>query len=163
MGFSAQHLSAVERGEASVSEQFVQACDDALGADGRLVELLPPVVFERARARWSNRAARDSVAMRLPSPRAPSPAPEPGATQGADPTRSVASADAQVIAEMIYALRRVDNRFGGAGTPRASCWAISTDLARRWRERPCALVLRRVADARARLGMRRSRPKCWLA
>jgi transcriptional regulator with XRE-family HTH domain len=52
MGYSPQHLSALELGEGSVSEQFVQACDDALGANGRLVELLPGVVYERAQARW---------------------------------------------------------------------------------------------------------------
>jgi transcriptional regulator with XRE-family HTH domain len=72
IGFSPQHLSDVERGAGSVSEQFVQACDDALGADGLLVKLLPPVVYERARARWSNRAERQSVATEALDPGAPS-------------------------------------------------------------------------------------------
>src|SRR3954462_12910023 len=54
IGLSPQHLSEVERGVGSVSEQFIQACDDALEADGRLVKLLTPVIYERARARWSN-------------------------------------------------------------------------------------------------------------
>jgi transcriptional regulator with XRE-family HTH domain len=51
MGFSPQHVSAVELGQTAVSEQFVQACDDALRADGQLVELLSLLVFERAQAR----------------------------------------------------------------------------------------------------------------
>jgi len=112
MGFSPQHLSAVECGETSVSEQFVQACDDALGADGRLVELLPPVVYERARARWSNRAAQHAVPVR-PPPGEPSAAPASAATQCAKRTPIAASTDAEVIEAMIHALRRVDNRFGG--------------------------------------------------
>jgi hypothetical protein len=41
MGFSPQHVSAVELGQTAVSEQFIQACDDALRADGQLLELLP--------------------------------------------------------------------------------------------------------------------------
>lgn len=93
MGFSPQHVSAVELGQTAVSEQFVQACDDALQADGQLVELLPLVVYERAQARWSNRAARRSDPVH--------------------PALIAASTDAQVIGEMISALRRVDNRFGG--------------------------------------------------
>jgi transcriptional regulator with XRE-family HTH domain len=93
MGFSPQHVSAVERGESSMSEQFVQACDDALQADGQLMDLLPLVVYERAQVRWSNRAARHSNPVH--------------------PALIAASTDAQVIGEMICALRRVDNRFGG--------------------------------------------------
>jgi transcriptional regulator with XRE-family HTH domain len=113
IGFSPQHLSAAERGEASVSEHFVQACDDALGADGQLMELLPLVVYERARARWSNRAAQHSVPMHLPSPKEPSPASESETIESAKPTPIAASADVEVIGEIISALRRVDNRFGG--------------------------------------------------
>jgi hypothetical protein len=93
MGFSPQHLSAVELGQTAVSGQFVRACDDALQADGQLVELLPHVVYERAQARWSNRAARRSDPVH--------------------PALIAASTDAQVIGEMIAVLRRVDNRFGG--------------------------------------------------
>jgi len=111
MGFSPQHVSAVECGETSVSEQFVQACDDALGADGQLVELLPPVVYERARARWSNRAAQHSAPGR-PPPREPSPA-RASAAPCARRIPVAASTDVEVIGAMIHALRRVDNRFGG--------------------------------------------------
>jgi transcriptional regulator with XRE-family HTH domain len=93
MGFSPQHVSAVELGQTAVSEQFIQACDDALQADGQLVELLPLVLYERAQARWSNRAARRSDRQH--------------------PASIAASTDAEVIGEMISALRRVDNRFGG--------------------------------------------------
>jgi len=121
-GFSPQHLSEVERGEASVSEHFIQACDDALGADGRLVELLPPVIYERARARWSNRAAQHSIPTRLPSPTKTSPASKPTATDCVKPTPIAAAADAEVIAEMICALRRVDNRFGG-GSAKGIVWS----------------------------------------
>jgi transcriptional regulator with XRE-family HTH domain len=113
IGFSPQHLSDVERGAGSVSEPFVQACDDALGADGLLVKLLPPVVYERARARWSNRAERQSVATEALDPGPRSLALESGATDPADPTRVVCPTDPEVIAEMISALRRVDNRYGG--------------------------------------------------
>jgi transcriptional regulator with XRE-family HTH domain len=112
MGFSPQHLSAVECGETSVSEQFVQACDDALGADGQLVELLPPVVYERARARWSNRAAQHSDPVRSP-PREPSPAQASAAPHCARRIPIAASTDVEVISAMIHALRRLDNRFGG--------------------------------------------------
>jgi transcriptional regulator with XRE-family HTH domain len=109
VGFSPQHLSEVERGVGSVSEQFIQACDDALQADGRLVKLLTPVVYERARARWSNRAERHSTATDASEPCGPSLASESGIT----PSRGVCPTDAEVIAEMISALRRVDNRYGG--------------------------------------------------
>ena len=113
MGYSPQHLSALERGEGSASEQFIQACDDALKADGRLAELLPGVVYERAQARWSNHRRRQLGPSRPESSSAPSPvsasdqADSPGAIQ------SVTSVDAEVIGEIIDALRRVDNRFGG--------------------------------------------------
>jgi len=103
----------MEHGEASVSEPIVQACDDALEADWRLMELLPPAVYERARARWSNRAGRDSIPMPLPSLTSPSAASESRAAERANATRMGASANAEVVGEMICALRRVDNRFGG--------------------------------------------------
>lgn len=110
IGFSPQHLSDVERGAGSVSEQFVQACDDALGADGLLVKLLAPVVYERARARWADRAERHSgVSAHHPQ----SSASDSGTTARADPLRVVSPADPEVIAEMTSALRRVDNRYGG--------------------------------------------------
>lgn len=116
IGFSPQHLSSVERGETPVSEQFVQACDDALGADGRLLELLPPVVYERARSRWSNRAERDADPMLcLPPSRAFLPVVDQGATERAGSAR-IASADVEAIGAMITALRRVDNRYGGGST-----------------------------------------------
>jgi transcriptional regulator with XRE-family HTH domain len=113
MGYSPQHLSALELGEGSVSEQFVQACDDALEADGHLMELLPDVVYERAQARWSNRTARQLGPPSPPSSSAPSPASASGLTNSPHPPQGVASVDAEVIRAMIDALRRVDNRFGG--------------------------------------------------
>lgn len=84
-----------------------------LAAGGQLVEMLPRVVYERARTRWSNRAERDSVPMVGPSPSVPSCASASEVTERPHPTRTVTSADPEVIAEMIVALRRVDNRFGG--------------------------------------------------
>lgn len=56
--FSIAHLSAVERGEAPASEQFVLACDRALDAGGALLELLPAAVYERASQRHRNEARR---------------------------------------------------------------------------------------------------------
>ncbi len=58
ISFSAAHLSEVERGRTSVSEQFVAACDEALEAGGALLELLPSVVCERAAKRHRNQARR---------------------------------------------------------------------------------------------------------
>ncbi|MGH2941611.1 MAG: helix-turn-helix domain-containing protein [Solirubrobacteraceae bacterium] len=115
IGFSPKHLSSVERGATSVSEQFVQACDDALGAGGKLLELLPPVVYERARLRWSNRAERDSIPACLPPSSAPCPAIARAATERAN-TTAIALADVEAIEAMTTALRRVDNRFGGGST-----------------------------------------------
>jgi transcriptional regulator with XRE-family HTH domain len=115
IGFSPQHLSSVERGETPVSEQFVQACDDALGADGSLLELLPPVVYERARSRWSSRAERNADPICLPPSRASSPLVHRAATERAR-SAPTTSADVEAIGAMITALRRVDNRYGGGST-----------------------------------------------
>jgi transcriptional regulator with XRE-family HTH domain len=111
IGYSPQHLSDVERGAGSVSEQFVQACDDALRTDGQLVKLLAPVVYERARARWADRAERHSG---MPTQDAWALVSQPGAppARAAHP-RVVSPADSRVITEMTAALRRVDNRYGG--------------------------------------------------
>lgn len=124
IGYSPQHLSEVERGAGSVSEQFVQACDDALGADGQLVKLLAPVVYERARARWADRAERHSgvSAQDVPS----SFASQPGVpTDCAEPPRVAPRADSQVIAEMPPCDASTTDTAGGM--PAASCWAISTE------------------------------------
>jgi len=58
IGFSPQHVSQVELAQASVSGQFVAACDRALDANGSLLALLEPVVYERARERHDRSAAR---------------------------------------------------------------------------------------------------------
>jgi transcriptional regulator with XRE-family HTH domain len=115
IGFSPQHLSSVERGETPVSEPFVQACDDALGADGCLLELLPPVVYERARSRWSNRMERDADSMLLPPSKASLPVFGRAPTESAGSAR-IAAANVEAIGAMVTALRRVDNRHGGGST-----------------------------------------------
>lgn len=56
--FSAAHISEVERARATVSEHFVRCCDEALKADGFLLELFPFVIRERAAARHRNQALR---------------------------------------------------------------------------------------------------------
>jgi transcriptional regulator with XRE-family HTH domain len=66
IGFSAQHISEVERAKASVSEPFVAACDRALDARGALVALLPPVLWERALQRHDRAAARHRSAGDVP-------------------------------------------------------------------------------------------------
>lgn len=56
--FSPGHLSAVERAQSPVSEQFVAGCDEALEAGGALLALLPSVICERAADRHRNQARR---------------------------------------------------------------------------------------------------------
>jgi len=56
--YSAQHISMVERGRATATEAFVQACDAELDADGALMRLLPDVVLEQAGIRSARVAAR---------------------------------------------------------------------------------------------------------
>ncbi|MGH2941747.1 MAG: helix-turn-helix domain-containing protein [Solirubrobacteraceae bacterium] len=58
IGFTAQHISEVERAKASVSKPFLTACDRALEADGSLLDLLPAVVYERALQRHDRSEAR---------------------------------------------------------------------------------------------------------
>jgi len=58
VGYSAQHLSQVERAQASVSRQFVGVCDRALDAHGSLLALLAPVIYEQAMQRDDRSAAR---------------------------------------------------------------------------------------------------------
>ena len=58
IGYSPQHVSEVERANASFSGAFVAACDRALGADGQLTSLFPPVVREQAVLRHQRSAAR---------------------------------------------------------------------------------------------------------
>jgi hypothetical protein len=49
IGYSPQHVSSAELAKSSVSGPFVAACDRALGAGGKLVGLMGPVVQERPR------------------------------------------------------------------------------------------------------------------
>jgi transcriptional regulator with XRE-family HTH domain len=63
IAYSSQHISEVERGRATATEAFVQACDAELGADGALVRLLPAVILECARHRSSRSAARRGADM----------------------------------------------------------------------------------------------------
>lgn len=62
VGYSVQHISAVERGTVAASEQFAAVCDGSLGADGHLVRLLDAVVLEQATARHRRQAARRQAA-----------------------------------------------------------------------------------------------------
>ncbi len=55
-GYSAQHIGAVERGTSPASEQFVDACDAALAADGRLSAQFTTVVREQTAARQTRPA-----------------------------------------------------------------------------------------------------------
>jgi transcriptional regulator with XRE-family HTH domain len=56
--YSAQHISQVERGRATVTEAFVEACDAELGTDGALMRLLPDVILEHHKIRSARVAAR---------------------------------------------------------------------------------------------------------
>jgi tetratricopeptide (TPR) repeat protein len=58
VGYSGQHLGAVERGTGVPSELVVSACDAAVLANGRLVSMLPAVIREQARVRHQHEAAR---------------------------------------------------------------------------------------------------------
>jgi transcriptional regulator with XRE-family HTH domain len=58
VGYSLQHVSEVERAKAWPSAPFVAACDRALEARGRLLDLLPAVERERAVQRHERDAAR---------------------------------------------------------------------------------------------------------
>ncbi|PZS23737.1 MAG: hypothetical protein DLM61_23605 [Pseudonocardiales bacterium] len=58
VGYSWQHLGAVERGTAVPSEVVVTACDAAVLANGRLVSMLPTAIREQARVRHQHEAAR---------------------------------------------------------------------------------------------------------
>jgi transcriptional regulator with XRE-family HTH domain len=64
--YSAQHISEVELANATASESFVAAADEALGAGGRLAALYPAVVIEQVverqrRARSRREALRSPV------------------------------------------------------------------------------------------------------
>jgi hypothetical protein len=91
------------------------------------MELLPAVVYERAQTRWSNRAERKSVPTAL-SPRALPLIAESELCGCSKPTRSVVSANADVIAEMIVALRRVDNQFGGGNAHGAALGYLNGEV-----------------------------------
>lgn len=58
VGYSFQHVSEVERAKAVPSAPFVAACDRALEARGRLLDLLPAVENERAAQRQKRDIAR---------------------------------------------------------------------------------------------------------
>jgi transcriptional regulator with XRE-family HTH domain len=51
IGFSPQHVSEVERAKTWPTQPFIAACDRALDAQGRLLDLLPAVAQERATQR----------------------------------------------------------------------------------------------------------------
>ena len=58
VGYSWQHLGAIERGSAVPSEVVIAACDAAVLANGRLLSMLPAVIREQARVRHQHEAAR---------------------------------------------------------------------------------------------------------
>ena len=58
VGYSWQHLGAIERGSAVPSEAVIAACDAAVLANGRLLSMLPAVIREQARVRHQHEAAR---------------------------------------------------------------------------------------------------------
>ena len=55
VGYSWQHLGAIERGSAVPSEVVVAECDAAVLANGRLLSMLPAVIREQARVRHQQR------------------------------------------------------------------------------------------------------------
>lgn len=112
IGFSLQHLSEVERGNASVSEAFVAACDQALDAEGELLALLPDVILERAAKRHSNQARRRRSPAQRSSER------REDASHAADPAVDGLSATARAVAAMRGALMSRD-MFGPDGMGRA--------------------------------------------
>jgi transcriptional regulator with XRE-family HTH domain len=58
IGYSPQHVSQAELAQASVSGPFVAACDRALDAEGSLLALLAPVIYEQAMQRHDRSAVR---------------------------------------------------------------------------------------------------------
>ncbi len=62
IGYSTTHVSEVERGRTFVSRAFVEACDRALHAGGRLLALLPAVRIEQLEERERRESARRSAA-----------------------------------------------------------------------------------------------------
>ncbi|MGH3437377.1 MAG: helix-turn-helix domain-containing protein [Sciscionella sp.] len=58
VGYSWQHLGAIERGSAVPSELVVSACDAAVFANGRLVSMFPAAIREQARVRHQHEATR---------------------------------------------------------------------------------------------------------
>jgi transcriptional regulator with XRE-family HTH domain len=75
-GYSPQHIGAVERGTSPASEQFVEACDAALAADGVLSSHFTAAVRAQAAARRRRQVARRALPSRPPHPRS-SPDDEP--------------------------------------------------------------------------------------
>ena len=61
VGYSWQHLGAIERGTAVPSELVVAACDTAVLANGQLVSMLPAAIREQARVRHQHEAARRQI------------------------------------------------------------------------------------------------------
>ncbi len=62
IGYSTTHVSEVECGRTFVSRAFVEACDRALHAGGRLLALLPAVRIEQLEERERRESARRSAA-----------------------------------------------------------------------------------------------------
>jgi transcriptional regulator with XRE-family HTH domain len=67
-GYSAQHIGAVERGTSPASEQFIEACDAALAADGLLSSHFTAAVRAQAAARRQRHVARRALPSRPPHP-----------------------------------------------------------------------------------------------
>jgi transcriptional regulator with XRE-family HTH domain len=97
--YSAQHLSDLERGRASVTQACIGALDAALGADGALLALLRPAVTERAMAAQARAAARHSDA-RPPLPCVLLPYSDAGDDEEVDPTTRLGLLEAGAAAAL---------------------------------------------------------------
>jgi len=85
VGYSHQHLGAVERAQVVPSEAVMAACDRALTGNGRLVTMLAAVIREQAHVRQRNQQTRR--ARRTASgnqPRTPQSVPPEGLADGSD-------------------------------------------------------------------------------
>jgi len=76
VGYSAQHIGAVERAEAAPSEAFIVACDEALQTARQFERLLPGVIREQSTRRHERVARRRGVARTPPHDRVATTVPE---------------------------------------------------------------------------------------
>lgn len=76
VGYSAQHIGAVERAEAAPSEAFISACDEALQTAGQFERLLPGVIREQSTRRHERVAQRRGVTRSTPPDRVASAVPD---------------------------------------------------------------------------------------